>query len=124
MIFGIGIDMEQVSRIEQKVRDQAGLKEKLFTAGEIEYCQARKHSGRSFAARFAAKEAFMKALGTGWRDGLAFDQIEIVNDELGKPELELHGKAADMLAAGNISSVHLSLTHTNDLASAIVILEK
>jgi len=116
--------MEQVSRIEQKVQDQAGLKEKLFTAGEIEYCQARKYSGRNFAARFAAKEAFMKALGTGWRDGLAFNQIEVVNDELGKPELELHGKAADMLAAGNVTSIHLSLTHTNDLASAIVILEK
>ena len=124
MIFGIGIDMEEVPRIEERVRNQSGLKEKLFTSREIEYCEARKHSAQNFAARFAAKEAFMKALGIGWRKGLAFGQIEVVNDELGKPKLELHGKAAEMLTVNDITSVRLSMTHTNDLASAIVILEK
>ena len=124
MIFGIGIDEIEVARIEKQIQKEAGFKERVFTSGEIEYCESKKYRAEHYAARFAAKEAFMKAVGTGWRDGLAFNEIEIVKDELGRPTLVLYGKAKEIIDKHKITSIHVSLSHIKELANAIVTLEK
>lgn len=74
--------------------------------------------------RFAAKEAFFKAMGTGWRGGYRFDEIEIINDELGRPKAAVHGKVKDFCHKNRITRIHVSLSHTIDLAKAVVLLEK
>jgi holo-[acyl-carrier protein] synthase len=123
MIFGIGIDNIEVERVEKQL-EKNGFKEKIFTAGEIEYCQARKNYAESFAARFAAKEAFFKAIGTGWRGGLSFDEVEIINDELGRPEIKLWGKAKEFASKKGLDNIQVSLTHLKHYAGAVVIIEK
>jgi len=123
MIFGIGIDEIEVGRVIDRMAATSGLREQLFTSAEIAYCESQKHGGRSYAARYAAKEAFLKALGTGWRDGLAYLDIEIVHDFLGKPALILHGRAKQYAEERRISGMHLSLTHLDEIAGAIVVLE-
>ena len=124
MIFGIGIDEIEVARIEKQIQKEAGFKERVFTSAEIEYCESKKYRAQHYAARFAAKEAFMKAVGTGWRDGLAFNEIEIVKDELGRPALVLYGKAKEITDKHKITNIHVSLSHIKELANAIVTLEK
>jgi len=124
LIFGIGIDEIEVARIEKQIQKEAGFKERVFTSAEIEYCESKKYRGQHYAARFAAKEAFMKAVGTGWRDGLAFNEIEIVKDELGRPALVLYGKAKEITDKHKITNIHVSLSHIKELANAIVTLEK
>ncbi|MDD4052515.1 MAG: holo-ACP synthase [candidate division Zixibacteria bacterium] len=123
MIFGIGIDQVEVARVEKRLAQESGLKESLFTPGEIAYCQTKRYGAQNFAARFAAKEAFLKALGTGWREGIAFREIEIINDQLGKPSCRLHGQASKMAEQNHIIAVQVSLTHIHELAAAIVTLE-
>ena len=124
MIFGVGVDDIEVERVGRQVRSEDGFKESVFTPGEIEYCESRGDPTQGYAARFAAKEAFLKAIGTGWRDGMAFGDIEIVNDELGKPQLVLHGKAKERAKANGITNIQVSLSHLKQTASAVVILEK
>ncbi|HUV30598.1 MAG TPA: holo-ACP synthase [Acidobacteriota bacterium] len=124
MIFGIGIDDVDVERLRRRLGDTGGLKERVFTPREIEYCESRRSSAQNFAARFAAKEAFMKAVGTGWRDGLKFTDVEVVNNEKGKPELVLHGVAKRLVDESGITNVQVSLSHIRDVASAVVALEK
>ena len=97
MIFGIGIDNIEVKRIKKQIDGSTKFKEKIFTAEEIEYCESKKNYAESFAVRFAAKEAFLKAIGTGWAEGLQFIDIEILNGEKGKPEIHLHGKAKQIV---------------------------
>jgi len=124
VIHGIGIDLIEVTRIARQVEENTAFTEKLFTTGERAYCDAQKNRAQHFAARFAAKEAFFKALGTGWRGGLAFQEIEIVNDELGKPGFKFYGKTQQYLAAQQLKTVHLSVSHLQSLAVAMVIIEK
>lgn len=124
MIFGIGTDVIEIARIEDKLSRTRGLRERVFTAREIAYSQAKARSAQHFAARFAAKEAFLKAMGTGWRGGYRFADIEVVNDGLGKPEVFVHGKIKEFCEANGIRRWHLSLSHGRDLAQAIVVLEK
>lgn len=124
MVFGIGIDSIEVSRIKKQVDGEPGLKEKLFTAREIEYCETKRYYAQNYAARFAAKEAFLKALGTGWRDGLAFGEIEIVNDTLGRPRIVLTGRAKEISDKVGITNIQVSMSHIRDYAAAIVTLEK
>jgi len=123
MVYGIGIDMIEVMRIEKQVSAGPRFIERIFTPHEIGYCEKKKNKAQNFAARFAAKEAFLKALGTGWRKGIAFKEIEVVNDELGKPEIVLYGKAKQMAEERKIIRIQLSLTHLKEMASAIVTLE-
>ena len=103
MIIGIGTDIIEVERVEKAISKEA-FKKKIFTEREIAYCESQK-KGESFAARFAAKEAFFKALGTGWRDGMGIKEVEILNDSLGK-------------------HIHLSMSHIKSQALAFVILER
>lgn len=124
MIFGLGTDIIEVGRVEDKLARTAGLKAKLYTPGEIAYCEAKHRPALHFAARFAAKEAFLKAMGTGWSGGHAFADIEIVNDALGKPELAVHGRVREFCEAHGVAGMEVSLTHLRDLAQAVVVLEK
>ncbi|MFY9310111.1 MAG: holo-ACP synthase [Bacteroidia bacterium] len=122
MILGLGTDIAEVARIAKSVED-IRFKERVFSPAEIAYCESRAHKNESFAARFAAKEAFFKALGTGWRGGLAFNEVEIQNDDLGKPTLHLTGTTAEILIEKKIKSIHVSLSHTKETAIATVIIE-
>lgn len=122
MIIGVGTDIVDVERMKKSVENSA-FKEKIFSKHEIAYCESRVNKEESYAARFAAKEAFFKALGTGWRGGMGFDEVEVINDELGKPELHLIGEAAKTRMERNIKNIHLSLSHTKTMACATVILE-
>lgn len=122
MILGLGTDIAEVARIAKSVED-IRFKERVFSPAEIAYCESRAHKNESFAARFAAKEAFFKALGTGWRGGLAFNEVEIQNDELGKPTLHFIGTTAEILIEKKIRSIHVSLSHTKETAIATVIIE-
>ncbi len=124
MIFGLGTDIIEVGRIEEKLARTAGLKAKLFTPGEIAYCEAKHRPALHFAARFAAKEAFLKAMGTGWSGGHKFSEIEIVNDALGKPGLIVNGRVREFCEARGVAGMEVSLTHLRDLAQAVVVLEK
>jgi holo-[acyl-carrier protein] synthase len=124
MIFGTGIDIVDISRFERFVHEgNLPLFTRLFTAGEIEYCMARKRSAQHYALRFAAKEAFVKALGTGLREGLSWQDMEVVNDHYGKPELKLSGGAEQLFTRNGLKRCFLSLSHDGDCAVASVILE-
>ena len=117
MIDGIGIDVVDIARFAESLERTPSLREKLFTPAE-----ASKPTP-SLAARFAAKEAFFKALGTGWRGSMGFNEVEISNDELGKPSIKLLGEAAKIMELRNIKSIHVSLSHTSEMAMATVIIE-
>jgi holo-[acyl-carrier protein] synthase len=123
MIAGIGMDMIEVDRVAEKISKESGFRELVFTRKEILYCEKKKNKFEHYAARFAAKEAFLKAAGTGWINGTAFNEIEILNDESGKPELVLLGETARwMLQRGN-SRFQVSMSHLKTMASAVVIIE-
>jgi holo-[acyl-carrier protein] synthase len=124
LIIGTGIDIAEIARFEKFVAEnnQALLK-RLFTNLELEYCSARRLAAQHYALRFAAKEAFLKALGTGLRDGISWLDMEVSNDDLGKPSLGFSGKAAEMYAAAGGENCHLSLSHDAGCAIAMVILE-
>jgi holo-[acyl-carrier protein] synthase len=124
MIAGLGTDLIEVERVAEKVGRGGGFKELVFSRREIEYCEAKTHKFQHYAARFAAKEAFFKALGTGWLNGTAFNEVEIVNDEHGKPELLVTGGTALQIAHLNILRISVSLSHIKSMASAVVIIEK
>lgn len=123
MIVGLGSDLIDVARVEQKLGEDSALAESLFTPLEIRYCESKHHPARHYAARFAAKEALLKALGTGWRDGLSWREIEIRNDELGRPVMVLSGRVERLAKKQGVTRVHVSLTHTAAYAAASVILE-
>lgn len=101
----------------------ARLRERVFTPGEIAYAESKANRWERYAARFAAKEAGMKALGTGWRGGLSWQDLEVANLPSGRPTLRLHGKAGEIAAALGVRNISLSLTHTSEQAMAVVILE-
>lgn len=124
MIRGTGVDITEIARFDKFVaEDNQSLFRRLFTGTELDYCLPRKLAAQHLALRFAAKEAFLKALGTGLRDGISWLDMEVRKDELGKPFLELSGKAAARFAALGAESCHLSLSHDAGCAVAMVILE-
>jgi len=123
MIFGTGIDMIETERVEAKISKESGFRELVFSKNEINYCEARANKFEHYAARFAAKEAFFKALGSGWKNGTAFNEIEITNDETGKPEIILLGETAKTIAALSIGKISVSLSHLKSIAAAIVIIQ-
>jgi len=124
LIIGTGIDIAEIARFERFVKeDNQPLFRRLFTQFELDYCFARKLAAQHLALRFAAKEAFLKALGTGLRDGINWLDIEIRNDESGKPHLIVSGKAAAQLTIAGAEASHLSLSDDGGFAIAMVILE-
>ncbi len=125
MIIAVGIDLVEISRIEEKLsRGDQRFRNRVFTAAEIEYCEGRASRFSSYAARFAAKEAAMKALGTGWAEGISWQEIEIVNNEAGAPILKLSGHALARFTHLGATRVHVSLAHSRDTAIAQVIFEQ
>jgi holo-[acyl-carrier protein] synthase len=124
MIYGIGTDIIEVNRIHHSLEHEPGLREKLFTTDEIVYCEGMKYKQQFYAARFTAKEAFLKALGTGWRFGISFTDIEILHDKLGNPYISLSGKAKEIAEKRGIENIHVSMSHLREMATSIVILEK
>ncbi len=124
MIAGVGIDIIEVERIQHNIEKDAGFTEMIFSENEIAYCEAKANKFEHYAARFAAKEAFLKALGTGWIEGTHFNEIEIVSDSEGKPEMVLLGKTKKSLSGLAIIKISLSLSHLKTLATAVVIIEK
>ena len=124
MIYGVGVDLIEVARVAKQIETDNRFKERIFTKKEITYCESKKYKAENYAARFAAKEAFFKALGTGWRDGMVFIEVEIINDELGKPKIFLSGKTKQIAENKGINNIHVSLSHIRDFASSIVTLEK
>ena len=124
MIFGIGTDIIEVERVKQKVEAGKGFKEKVFSSNEIAYCESQTFKAENYAARFAAKEAFFKALGTGWIGEMMFHEVEVLKDDMGKPIILLSGKAKEFAKTKGIKEVHLSLSHIKTIAQAFVVLEK
>jgi holo-[acyl-carrier protein] synthase len=124
MIRGIGIDVVDIGRMERALeRWGRRFLERIFTSGEIELCLQRERPAPCLALRFAAKEAFAKALGLGLRQGLRWRDIEVVHGDLGKPGLHLHDRARGLLAAAGARGTWLSLSDESNLAVAVVVIE-
>jgi holo-[acyl-carrier protein] synthase len=126
VIFGVGVDLAEVDRIRDALeRPDTGerFRERVFTSGEQAYCERRRRKYESYAARFAAKEATMKALGRGWGRDIGWTEIEVVRERGGRPEIRLHGKTAAYAAALGVHRLSVALTHTADTAMAEVIAE-
>lgn len=127
-IVGTGVDLIEVERLQralEKPRTGARLRARLFTAAEVAYCESRRRARfQSYAARFAAKEAAMKALGTGWNRNVGWSDIEVTRERGRAPQIRLSGKAADFARKRGITGFHLSLTHTATQAIAHVIAER
>ncbi len=125
MIYGVGIDLVENSRME-KIIAKWGPKfiNRIFSPAEIGYCGRHAHSATHYGVRFAAKESFLKALGIGLGEGVKLSDIAVVNEENGKPVLVLGGEAKKRLKEKKIKKVHLSLAHTRNYSTAVVVLEK
>jgi len=124
MITGLGTDLVEVERIATAISKRSGFREMIYSDNEIAYCESKANKFECYAARFAAKEAFFKALGTGWPEGTSFSEVEITHDALGKPEITLLGETQKTLAPWGISKILVSLSHVKTMASAVVIVEK
>jgi holo-[acyl-carrier protein] synthase len=124
MIVGTGVDLAEVPRIKASIeRFGARFINRIYTPAEIAYVERKANRYERYAARFAAKEAGMKAIGTGWRHGVRWQDFEVVNQRSGKPTLLFHGVAARVAGKLGVRNVSLSITHTAELGMAHVILE-
>ncbi len=123
-VLGIGVDMIEIERIAEALGRGSGprFEKRVFTAGEIEYCRSMSNPYPHFAARFAAKEAVMKAFGTGWSAEVSWGGIEVVRDSRGKPHIRLHGKTAGLAKKLGARVAHVSLSHDKGRAVAMVLL--
>ena len=124
MIVGFGLDVVETARIARMLAEHGRrFRERVFTPAEVEECRERHDEAQALAARFAAKEACLKALGTGWRRGFGLRDVEVVRTDGGAPTIRLGGGAAARAKARGVRVVHVSLTHERGLAAAAVILE-
>jgi len=124
MILSIGIDIVEVYRIRETLARTPRFGERVFTEAEREYCDAKgAAAAQSYAARFAAKEAFLKALRTGWRGKITWQDMEIVAEPNGGPLMEVKGEAARLMTELGAARIHLSMSHTTEHAIAQIILE-
>jgi holo-[acyl-carrier protein] synthase len=124
MIVGLGIDIAEIDRLQASIRRYGQhFLDRIFTPGEIAYCERHRNKAERYAGRFAAKEAAMKALGTGWRKGVRWVDIEVVRLPSGKPSLQLAGAAKEVAAGLGVKSISLSITHSGNTALAQVIFE-
>ncbi len=124
MIVGSGIDIAETARIEEAMkRHGERFARRLYTPEEIAYCEQFKNKAERYAARFAAKEAAFKALGTGWRDGVKWRDVEVTHLASGKPELRLTGRAEELARAMGVARMSVSLSHSDRYVVAQVIFE-
>jgi holo-[acyl-carrier protein] synthase len=125
MIVGIGLDIIETARLGQALsRHGRRFESRIYTPAEIGACSPRADRVQAFAARFAAKEACLKALGTGWAQGLTFRQIEVRSGSGGRPEIHLTEDAAARARSLGVRAIHVSLTHQPGMAAAVVVLER
>ena len=124
MIAGVGIDMIEVVRVEEKINKENGFREAVFSVQEIAFCESKALKFEHYAARFAAKEAFLKATGFGLTIGYTLNEIEIQSDGNGKPMLILNGNFKNLANQHQWNKLHVSLTHLKEVASAVVIIEQ
>jgi holo-[acyl-carrier protein] synthase len=122
-IVGIGTDLARIERFRKFLEPDNRVLARIFSPEELQYALKMKDPASHLAARFAAKEAFVKALGTGLRDGLSWQQVVVVRDQLGCPSLQLSGRAVELLTMRGVNATHLSYSHDGDYAVATVILE-
>jgi len=124
MIVGIGIDIIETARVEH-IASEYGveLTDRLFTEDEVAYCKDKADPAKHYAARFAAKEAFLKALGSGLTSGINWRDIEVLRDEFGAPSIKYSGRAAEFAKKLGVTDVHLSISHSENYAAAVVVLE-
>jgi holo-[acyl-carrier protein] synthase len=124
VIVGIGVDIVEISRLRRTLeRRGERFIRRIYTEGEREYCWAHRDPAPCFAARFAAKEALFKALRTGWTQGVTWLDVEVRRDERGAPSLMLSGRAGDLSRELGVRAIHVSLSHSEEAAIALVILE-
>jgi len=124
MVVGLGTDLIEIARIEESIaRFGERFLTRVYTPGEIAFCRRKKNGAESFAARFAAKEAAAKALGTGISRGVSWQEIEVTRRPGERPEVVFHGRAAERAKAMGVKHAALSLTHSRDVAMAVVVLE-
>ncbi|MBC7452079.1 MAG: holo-ACP synthase [Cytophagales bacterium] len=126
MIIGIGVDIVDIERIKQKIEAQSGFKEYVFSSDEMNACDHKSNRYESYAARFAAKEAFLKALGTGIDLSFELHELEVKNNEAGKPYFSYSSTVEDILltTVGSIPDIQLSLSHSKEQAIAFVVFNK
>jgi holo-[acyl-carrier protein] synthase len=124
LIVGLGLDIADIDRIEAAiVRHGAPILKRLYTPSEVAYCENHRNKYERYAGRFAAKEATMKALGTGWRRGVRWRDIEVIRQASGKPSLALQGVAKRVADGLGVKNICVTITHSGNLALAEVILE-
>jgi holo-[acyl-carrier protein] synthase len=123
VVIGLGIDIVEVGRISRALQGSDTLAKRVFTEKELEYCGKRKNQYQHYAGRFAAKEAALKALGTGWQEGIRWKDVEIVPDELGKPELNFYRRAKEVFEEAGAQHAVVTITHANEYAVAAVVIE-
>lgn len=124
MIVGIGNDIFDVSRLEDELRgDGKQLRESVFTPREITYCESKRHPAEHYAARFAAKEALLKALAMDGQGGFVWREAEVMNDDSGRPHMHLYGSLLGRAQQLSVQTIFVTLSHTRKLATASVILE-
>jgi len=123
MIVGLGTDIVGIERVRRLLQRYPNFAPRIFTALEISHCESRADAAQSFAARFAAKEALMKAVGTGWDGKINWQDIEVRNDQRGKPELFVHAGCRALLEQLRVTHIHVSLSHEREYAIACVVLE-
>lgn len=125
MIHAVGIDLVDISRIEGLCNKWGGkFVERVYSEGEISYCESKPLPAQHYAARFAAKEAFLKCLGIGIGGAVSLKDVEIVNDKRGKPELKIRGKSKKIVSPEIARNIHVSISHTDKDATAVVIIEE
>jgi holo-[acyl-carrier protein] synthase len=124
MVLGVGMDIQGIKRMELALkRGGERFLQRTFTTQEVDYCQKQAKPSQHFCGRFCAKEAFFKALGTGWAKGVKFSEVEIARAVSGKPLLHLNGQTKSIAKKHGIKKIWLSLSHSKDYAAATVILE-
>ncbi len=123
MITGIGLDVIEVERVAEKIEKEQGFRELVFAPQEIIYCEPKARKYEHYAARFAAKEALFKALGTGWTNGTQYNEVRITSDEQGKPGISFTGDTAETLKHIDLTKVKISLSHLKTIAAAVVVIE-
>ncbi|MBI2901582.1 MAG: holo-ACP synthase [Planctomycetes bacterium] len=124
MIIGVGIDLVEVERFKAVMRRRGErFLERIFTAGERKYCEGKMHRLAHYTARFAAKEAILKALGTGWSGGIHWTDIEVVHEGTGAVSAKIGGPAGQVAKKKKIRKVHISITHSERYASAVAVAE-
>ena len=122
MIFGIGIDIVEIRELDKGLQEP-GFQTRVFTAAEVDAVERFRNKSEHLAGKFAAKEAFMKAIGAGLQQGMSFTHVEVLSDDSGKPYLNLNGEAEKRFRERGAQHIHVSISHSGGLAVAVVILE-